>query len=758
MGRRVKTILPRPDETSENPVQEIIYNEVGQVEFQIDPLGHALYFEYDEQGRIVRQTDANNNVTIFSYNEERKLLSLTDTVGNTTRYEYDEFDRMIKETNELGKSRLFEYLPSGLLSEKTDRNKRTTCFKYNRFGQILEEHWLDGKRTINQIYFEYDKTGHLTKVNDTNSSFEYDYDSLGRQNSETITIDGLNENILLRNTFNVTGHRVTQTAFVGQREDYTNHWTYDSLDHVTKISHERPSPSPKIVEYSYNLSGQRTEVKAGNVYQLSLSYDSMGQLAGMDYKNPANETLAKYGLTWDSAGRIVAINLDGEPAQYGYDVTNQLISATYKNLPSESYQYDANGNRKNFKTGRNNQLTHDGIFRYTYDEEGNRTAKISKTSRTDYFWDHRNRLVKVVADGKMIKYVYDYQNRLVKRNDEFFVHDGWQIVLTLDSKTNVKEQFLWGAKQDELLCENDTWVLCDHLGTVRKIVDENEKVVSHLDYNAFGKLLNVSGTIPRFRYTGKMFDDRTGLQWNINRWYDPKVGRWISEDTIGFNGKEYNLYKYARNFMVVYVDTLGLIWHIFRNSSSKAIAINSGNDTLADLAEIIGLDIDDVLKWITADGTYKIVLGNWKSKEKKIEEIGKDEKWCPEQWVEVPNTIFSSFFSSDIPGALEKFDNDNKFLKSQKLVVKVYNNTLLAQSIRKETFLSMLQQYYNNKELWGMHISGHGGPRVNPTPENAIFGARSDEGGPLIQYNELGLSYKLAVFYGFTCFSILVNQ
>jgi YD repeat-containing protein len=173
MGHQVKTILPRSDEASDNPVQEIIYNEVGQMEFQIDPLGHALHFEYDEQGRIVRQTDANSSVTIFSYNEEGKLLSLTDSVGNTTRYEYDEFDRVVKETNELDKSRFFEYLPSGLLAEKTDRNKRTTCFKYNRFGQILEEHWLDGKRTINQIYFEYDKNGHLTKVNDTNSSFEY---------------------------------------------------------------------------------------------------------------------------------------------------------------------------------------------------------------------------------------------------------------------------------------------------------------------------------------------------------------------------------------------------------------------------------------------------------------------------------------------------------------------------------------------------------------------------------------------------------
>jgi RHS repeat-associated protein len=559
MGRRVKTILPRPDETSDNPVQETVYNEIGLVEFQIDPLDHASRFEYDEQGRVVRQTDANGSVTLFSYNEEGKLLSLTDPAGNTTCYEYDEFDRVIKETNELGKSRIFEYLPSGLLAEKTDRNKRTTCFKYNRFGQILEEHWLDDKRTINQICFEYDKAGHLTKVNDTNSSFEYGYDSLGRQNSETITIDGLNENILLRNTFDVMGHRIAQTAFVGHHEDYTNHWTYNSLGQVTKISQKRLSDFPKTVEYSYNLSRQRTGIKAGNVYQLSLSYDGMGQLAGIDYKNPVGETLAKYGLTWDIAGRIVAMNLNGEPAQYGYDVTNQLVSATYKNLPSESYQYDANGNRKNFVIGKNNQLTNDGVFKYTYDSEGNRITKISKKSRTEYFWDHRNRLVKVIADGKIVEYIYDYQNRLMKRNDDFFVHNDWQIVLTLDSKGKIKEHFLWGARQDELLCENDHWTLCDHLGTVREIIDESGKTVSHIDYSAFGESLNVSGIKPRFCYTGKMFDDVTQLQWNVNRWYDPKVGRWISEAPINFLGRDINLVRYILNQPLWAIDLLGYI-------------------------------------------------------------------------------------------------------------------------------------------------------------------------------------------------------
>jgi RHS repeat-associated protein len=273
------------------------------------------------------------------------------------------------------------------------------------------------------------------------------------------------------------------------------------------------------------------------------------------------------------------MNLNDELAQYGYDATSQLTDATYEKLPTESYQYDLNGNRKNFVTGKNNQLTNDGVFKYTYDSEGNRVIKISKKSRTDYFWDHRNCLVKVIIDGKMVKYVYDYQNRLVKRNDEFFVHDGWQIVLTLDSERKVNEHFLWGARQDELLCENDHWTLCDHLGTVREIVGKNSNNISHLEYSAFGELLNVSGIKPRFRYTGKMFDNVTQLQWNINRWYDAKAGKWISEDPIGFMGYDVNLLRYCNNSTITNVDTVGFVscpsntWNFWGASSSAQVII-----------------------------------------------------------------------------------------------------------------------------------------------------------------------------------------
>jgi RHS repeat-associated protein len=61
---------------------------------------------------------------------------------------------------------------------------------------------------------------------------------------------------------------------------------------------------------------------------------------------------------------------------------------------------------------------------------------------------------------------------------------------------------------------------------------------NHLIDTSYGNLKSQtpSAYSPFHRFTGKPFDTAVGLQYNINRWYDPATGRWISEDPIGFAG------------------------------------------------------------------------------------------------------------------------------------------------------------------------------------------------------------------------------
>jgi RHS repeat-associated protein len=110
------------------------------------------------------------------------------------------------------------------------------------------------------------------------------------------------------------------------------------------------------------------------------------------------------------------------------------------------------------------------------------------------------------------------------------------------------EQFLAG-----MTAPNTKWAMSDHQGTIKDIVDYNPatgvaSVDRHRKYDPFGDRRGAAlPTDIVFGYTGKYFDEATGLQNNWNRWYDPKQGRFISQDPIGFAGGDENLYRYVGN-------------------------------------------------------------------------------------------------------------------------------------------------------------------------------------------------------------------
>jgi RHS repeat-associated protein len=64
--------------------------------------------------------------------------------------------------------------------------------------------------------------------------------------------------------------------------------------------------------------------------------------------------------------------------------------------------------------------------------------------------------------------------------------------------------------------------------------------------------------LTRYTYTGREFDADTGLMYYRARWYDPQVGRFISEDPIGFRGRDVNFYGYVKNGPLLFRDPSGL--------------------------------------------------------------------------------------------------------------------------------------------------------------------------------------------------------
>ena len=70
-----------------------------------------------------------------------------------------------------------------------------------------------------------------------------------------------------------------------------------------------------------------------------------------------------------------------------------------------------------------------------------------------------------------------------------------------------------------------------------------------ITYDGYGNVLTETNASfgDRYKFTAREFDSATGLQYNRARYYDPTIGRWTSQDPLGFDGGDANLYRYVKN-------------------------------------------------------------------------------------------------------------------------------------------------------------------------------------------------------------------
>jgi RHS repeat-associated protein len=101
----------------------------------------------------------------------------------------------------------------------------------------------------------------------------------------------------------------------------------------------------------------------------------------------------------------------------------------------------------------------------------------------------------------------------------------------------------------------------DHLGSVRLVTDAAGAVANRYDYDAFGNIEEATSyetVVNPFGFTARERDPESGLMFYRARYYDPKIGRFISEDPIGFESGDINIYRYVFNSPCNNVDPSGL--------------------------------------------------------------------------------------------------------------------------------------------------------------------------------------------------------
>jgi len=102
------------------------------------------------------------------------------------------------------------------------------------------------------------------------------------------------------------------------------------------------------------------------------------------------------------------------------------------------------------------------------------------------------------------------------------------------------------------------WGLADHQGTIRDVIDSAASLVQHRKYDSFGNADVTPVADFLFAYTGRPLDPDTGLYDYRARWYDADVGRFVSEDPLGFAAGDMNTYRYVGNSPLDYTDPSGM--------------------------------------------------------------------------------------------------------------------------------------------------------------------------------------------------------
>jgi RHS repeat-associated protein len=144
-----------------------------------------------------------------------------------------------------------------------------------------------------------------------------------------------------------------------------------------------------------------------------------------------------------------------------------------------------------------------------------------------------------------------------------YVYDRADIVTEYDGSWNVKSKYTHNLGIDDPLTveqAGNAYYYHKHgLGSVTELTDASGNVIKTYRYKSFGEIYSETGTFNQpFTFTGREYDPESRLYYYRARYYDPRAGRFLTQDPIGFASGDVNLYRYVQNNPINWVDALGL--------------------------------------------------------------------------------------------------------------------------------------------------------------------------------------------------------
>lgn len=486
-----------------------------------DPLGNVTLARYDTNDRVVQTTDGLNQSTTVSYDGNGSPIKMTLPSNAAISDTYDSRNRLLSQTDALNQTQSWTYDGMGDVMTHTDRKKQVTMYSYDALDRRTLVSYADGSGTQRS----YDAGNRLTQLLDTTSgSLGWSYDGLDRA-IQAVTPQGA-----INYTYDALGRRTSMTPATQAIVNYV----YDNANRLTSLSQ-----GSDTVQFGYDAANRRTSLVLPNGVAMAYVYDAANQLTGINYSTPTQSALGSLAYGYDLGGQRVS-----KTGGFATDVlpTTSTVKSTF----------DLNDRQTSF----NGQT-------FSYDANGDLTSDGSNT----YVWNARQQLVKIMQGATVgASYTYDALGRRAAKTiggtAAQYLYDGWNTVQ--ETQGNTINPILTGLGIDERYARNDvtgrTYFLTDALGSTIALTDPTGAIRQQYSYDPYGKTTqtdNTTGFTNPYQYTGREADG-AGLYYYRARYYSPLLGRFISEDPIGFESGQLNFYAYVGNDPLDFIDPLGL--------------------------------------------------------------------------------------------------------------------------------------------------------------------------------------------------------
>lgn len=574
------------------------YDEAGRLSTLINQNGTEARFTYDVLDRLVEETGFDGRRQRYRYNLADELVTRIDTDQSEIHYQYDHNGRLLSTAYPAsGESPAFSEHYQWLADGRLASVRNPACevrFAYDEAGNLCLENQIHADGWVYSVEHRYGPigvreasrygdapevswltygSGHVHGVLAGSVELGFERDGLHRETRRDARLKGKPQAMFSQQREYDTGGRLAHSHLkLAAAQEWQRAYRYDALGQVTQIS---DSLHPDL-RYRYDLSGNLIASQRGTAAERLYRFDPAGNRLSTESDDMdgartqyQHNDLYRSGYVDSSTGTSTADAL-----------VERWSSNRVESFEGSVFHFDTCGNliERRDPDGNRLQLTYDGAGRLVRVLRQRPDGAVVEAA---YRYDAlARRIVKIVRqseDQSVVRYGWDGERQCAEASETGLrttVHeaDSFIPLLRMEQRCEPDSPDLLAVRRDMAAADQPLPHQCrptlgdpiisffhsDQIGTPLRLSDERGQIIWQASTDDWRAVTDQQGSTDQpIRFQGQYHDEESGFYYNRHRYYLPDVGRYASQDPIGFRGGP-NAYVYALNIPSAAYDPSGL--------------------------------------------------------------------------------------------------------------------------------------------------------------------------------------------------------